>query len=148
MADTPDYELLKDAFAIIAGIPPEAVTLDWTKNKDGESLDKGAVYHPARWLSLHPTFQERGLSAAENGRQLLFKGEAAPESLYSEPLARLFGLPVSDVIHLFVERGAHMGEEHKLGHTDKDIWLDRVRFYLTTHGAIKPSQAPRETTAA
>lgn len=148
MADTPDYELLKDAFAIIAGIPPDAVTLDWTKNKDGEALDKGSVYHPARWLSLHPAFQERGLTTSENGRQLIFKGVAAQDGLYSDALAQLFRLPVSDIINLFVERGARMGEEHKIGHTDKDIWLDRVRHYLTTHGAIKPSQASRQAAAA
>jgi hypothetical protein len=147
MADTPDYELLKDAFAIIAGIPPDAVTLDWTKNKDGASLEKGSVYHPARWLSLHPSFQERGLSASENGKQLRYNGVEGTEGVYSEALAKVFALPIQDVINLFVERGAHMGEEQKLHYTDKDIWLDRVRQYLSTHGAVKPAGV-REPAAA
>jgi hypothetical protein len=148
MADTPDYELLKDAFAIIGGIPPDAVTLDWTKSKDGEALDKGALYHPARWLSLHPAFQKRGLTASENGKQLLYPGAAASGRSNSEVLAQLFGIPVSDAINLFVERGAHMGEGQKIHHTDKDIWLDRVRHYLTTHGALKQATRAEEAVTA
>lgn len=148
MAATPDYELLKDAFAIIGGIPPEAVTLDWTRNKDGAALDNGTVYHPALWLSLHPAFQERGLTVSEKGKQLLYHGEAAPDGKYSEVLAQLFGLPVVEVVNLFVERGAHMGEEQKIHHTDKDIWLDRVRHYLTTHASPQSTPKAEETTAA
>lgn len=144
MDEAPNYELLTDAFTIIGGIPPDAVTLDWFKNKDGEALDKGAVYHPARWLSLHPKFQEQGLTASENGKYLLFKGERAPGGVYSEALAQLFNIPVPEVINLFVERGAHMGEGHKVHHTDKDIWLDRVRQYLTSHGAIQPDSSRTE----
>jgi len=140
MADTPDIELLKDAFAIIAGIPQDAVTLDWNRNKDGVALDKGSVYHPARWLSLHPAFQERGLTASANGKQLLYKGQAEPNSVYADALTRVFGMPVLDIVSLFAERGSHLGEELKPHYTDKDIWLDRVRHYLQTHTEVPAGQ--------
>jgi len=147
MTDTPDLELLKDAFAIIAGIPADAVTLDWNRNKEGEALDKGSVHHPARWLSLHPGFQERGLSASANGKQLLYKGGAEPGGVYSEALAQVFGLPIRDIISLFAERGAHLGEELRPHYTDKDVWLDRVRHYLQTHPG-KAESAPAEKMSA
>jgi hypothetical protein len=132
MADSPDYGLLKEAYAIVDGIPAEAITLDWNKTKEGPSLVEGTVFHPARWLAIHPDFQKLGLSMAENGKHLLFNGQSAAGGTYSDPLAQVFGLPVSDIVSMFAERGTRMGESIPTL-TDKDVWQNRVRSYLETH---------------
>jgi hypothetical protein len=126
------YRLLREAYAIIAGIPDEAISLDWNRAKEGPSLTEGTVFHPARWLALHPSFKDKGLSLSDNGKQLLFKGQTSTSGTYSEPLAHVFGLPVSDIVGLFAERGTRMGESNPAD-SDKDIWQNRVRNYLATH---------------
>lgn len=135
MSDTPDYELLKDAYAIIDGIPYDAISLDWTRTKEGPSLTEGTVYHPARWLACHPGFQERGLSVSENGKHILFQGQSFAGGAYSESLAQLFGLSIGDVVSLFAERGTRMGEAN-LADSDKDIWQRRVLSYLEAHSTL------------
>jgi hypothetical protein len=135
MSDTPNYGLLKKAFAIIDGIPAEAINLDWNRTKEGPSLTEGTVFHPARWLAIHPTFEEKGLTVSENGKQLLFNGQASHSGTYSEPLAQVFRLPVSDIVSLFAERGTRMGESSP-SDSDKDIWKRRVRNYLEIHGQL------------
>jgi hypothetical protein len=135
MSDSPNYELLKDAYAIIGGIPQEAINLDWSRSKEGLSLTDGTVFHPARWLALHPSFQERGLSVSENGKQILYQGQTFAGGAYSESLAQLFGLSPGDVISLFAERGTRMGEAN-LEDTDKALWLRRVLSYLQSHGQL------------
>jgi hypothetical protein len=140
MSDTPDYELLKDAYAIISGIPPEAISLDWTRSKEGPSLTEATVFHPARWLALHPDFQARGLSMSENGKQVLYKGQTFAGGAYSESLAQLFGMSAGDVIGLFAERGGQMGEAN-LDDSDKSLWQRRVLSYLQAHGQVsKPAE--------
>lgn len=132
MSDAPYYELLKDAYAIIDGIPADAISLDWTRTKEGPSLTDGTVYHPARWLACHPEFQERGLSVSENGKHILFQGQSFAGGAYSESLAHLFGLTIGDIVSLFAERGTRMGEAN-LADSDKSIWQRRVLNYLETH---------------
>jgi hypothetical protein len=128
----PDYELLHTAYTVIGGIPPQAISLDWTRNKRGPSLSDGTVYHPACWLAQHPRFAELGLALSDNGKHLLFRGQAGSSGAYSEPLAQLFDLPLSDILGLFAERGARMGESLPTL-TDKDVWMQRVESYLAAH---------------
>lgn len=136
MSDTPNYELLKDACAIIGGIPPAAISLDWNRSKEGLSLTEGTVFHPARWLALHPSFQELGLSVSENGKHILYQGQSFAGGAYSESLAQLFGLSAGDVVGLFAERGTRMGEAN-LNDSDKALWLRRVTSYLRSHGQLE-----------
>lgn len=132
MDPKPNYELLREAYDVISGIPSEAISLDWTRGKAGRALSDGSVHHPARWLAHHPTFSNRGLTVSDNGKNLLFEGEPGTSGAYSEPLAKLFGLPLLDIIGLFAERGARMGESLPTL-TDKDVWMQRVESYLATH---------------
>lgn len=141
MSDTPNYDLLKDAYAIIGGIPAEAITLDWNRSKEGTSLTDGTVFHPARWLTMHPSFQELGLSVSENGKYILYKGQSFAGGAYSESLAQVFGLSVGDVVGMFAERGTQMGESNR-DDTDKALLMRRMKSYLQTHGQLsQPAEA-------
>lgn len=135
MSDKPNYGLLKTAYALIDGVPDRAISLNWSRPKEGPELTTDTVFHPARWLALHPTFRVRGLTLSGNGKQLLFKGRATSNSVYSEALAQLFGIPVEDAVGLFAERGTRIGESSSAD-SDKDVWLNRVRNYLLVKGQL------------
>lgn len=76
METNPNYELLKQAYAIIDGIPETAIALGGIRTKEGATLAEGTVCSPEGWLALHPTFNEHGLTMSADGKELRFNGEA------------------------------------------------------------------------
>jgi hypothetical protein len=124
---TPDYELLRDAHAIIDGIPDTAVAFGKPCTTRGPSLDNGTVCSPEGWLALHPQFIARGLTLAPDGTSLLFNGERmAPVAA----MGRVFGLPEDEAARLFGERSMFAGEETATHASDKQLWLRRVRHHI------------------
>lgn len=123
MSTTPDYELLKDAHAIIDGIPDKAVSFGVPCAIRGPGLDDGTVCSPEGWLSLHPTFNALGLSMASDGRSLQFNGE--PMSAVSA-MAQVFRIPEEEAARLFGERSIFLGTQA----SDKELWLSRVRHHV------------------
>lgn len=131
----PDYELLKDAYAIIDGIPETAIELDKLVTARGESLDQGTVCSPAAWLAQHPAFKARGLGLADDDSQLMLSGHAAGADAVAQVMARIFALRQVDAERLFADRRTYtLGDDSGL--SDKRLWLHEVRDFLREQGQI------------
>jgi len=131
----PNFELIKDAYAIIDGIPETAIALGKLQTARGESLGRGTICSPAGWLAQHPKFIEQGLTLSEDGERLLLQDEPAASGSSVEVLAKVFGLPLSDVEHLFSERATYtLGDDSGL--SDKRLWQREVRDFLKRHGQL------------
>lgn len=131
----PDFELLKDAYAIIDGIPEAAIALDKLVSARGEALDKGTVCSPAGWLAQHPKFMERGLALSDDGNALLWNGKPAGEDAYAQVMARVFGLQEVEAERLFADRRTYtLGDDSGL--SDKRLWLHEMRDFLRENGEI------------
>jgi hypothetical protein len=124
---TPNFELLKDAYEIVDGIPAENFDLNAWRTKDcGASC--GTIACAAGWLSLHPKFQALGLgyeNRGVEGYQVTFGTD------YHFPaLASLFNISYSQAQGLF-------GLAEEPGYAHKDLFLSRVRRFLERHGQLK-----------
>lgn len=131
----PDFELLKDAYAIIDGIPETAIDLDRLQTAKGPALDKGTICSPAGWLAQHPKFMELGLSLSEDGKHLGLHGQPAEAGAEADLLAQVFGLHPSEAQHLFSTRETCLPGDDS-GLSDKRLWLREVREFLKQHGQI------------
>lgn len=135
MDTTPNFELIKDAYAIIDGIPETAIDLDRLVSRRGETLEYGTVCSPAGWLAQHPRFVELGLSLADDDSRLVLTGEPPIDEAPAAILARLFGLEPGDAEHLFGNRNTFtLGDDSGL--SDKRLWLREVREFLKQHGQL------------
>jgi hypothetical protein len=135
METNPDFDLLKDAYAIIDGIPETAIALDKLQTAKGKCLNRGMICSPAGWFAQHPQFMELGLSLSEDGNHLIFDGEPATAALSAQIMAKLFGLQQVDAEHLFGERSTYTLQDDS-GLSDKRLWLHEVREFLKQHGQI------------
>ncbi|RZI42338.1 hypothetical protein EGT07_14090 [Herbaspirillum sp. HC18] len=135
MDTAPNFELLKDAYAIIDGIPETAIDLDMLCSAWGESLEHGTICSPAGWLAQHPKFMELGLSMSGDGTRLLLDGEASEGESAPEILRRIFGLEIEDARRLFADRNMYtLGDDSGL--SDKRLWQREVRGFLKHHGQV------------
>ena len=131
----PDYELLKDAYAIIDGIPETAIDLDTLVTSRGEALEQGTVCSPAGWLAQHPAFKVRGLGLAGDDSQLVLNGRQAGADAVAEVMARVFALRQVDAERLFADRRTYtLGDDSGL--SDNRLWLHEVRDFLRENGQI------------
>ncbi len=98
------YPLLRDAIAIIMGIPNDRLNLclvrrnpvDWHSHKDAHHC--GTVGCAIGWLSLHPQFNALGLKPGRDPADLVLKGR---EVTFQVAAARLFGITEDEGIDLF-----------------------------------------------
>jgi hypothetical protein len=135
METGPDFELLKDAYAIIDGIPETAIDLDKLQSARGETLERGTICSPAGWLAQHPAFKDHGLSLSDDGNQLLLNGESAGEASPAQVMAQLFRLQQVDAARLFGDRNTYtLGDDSGL--SDKRLWLHELREFLKEHRQI------------
>lgn len=135
MKTSPDFELLKDAYAIIDGIPETAIALDSLQSARGESLTHGTICSPAGWIAQHPTFTALGLSLSDDGNRLCFEDESVESGAEAQILARIFGLQQPEAEHLFGNRETYsLGDDSGL--SDKRLWLREVRDFLKRHGQL------------
>lgn len=124
-----DFELLKDAYAIIDGIPETAIALGRLQTARGESLDRGTVCSPAGWLAQHPAFMQLGLSLSEDGTRLRLHDQWAEEGEEARIMAELFRLSPVEAAQLFGSRHTYtLGDDSGL--SDKRLWLREVREFL------------------
>lgn len=134
MDTAPNFELIKDAYAIIDGIPETAIDLDRLVSRRGETLEYGTICSPAGWLAQHPEFVGLGLSLADDSR-LVLAGESPVEESEAAILAHIFGLEPGDAEHLFSDRNTYtLGDDSGL--SDKRLWLREVREFLKQHGQL------------
>jgi len=135
METGPDFELLKDAYAIIDGIPETAIDLDQLQSARGETLEQGTICSPAGWLAQHPSMRDRGLSLSDDGSQLLLNGESAGDASPAQIMAQLFRLHPADAERLFGDRNTYtLGDDSGL--SDKRLWLHEVRDFLKEHNQL------------
>jgi len=135
MDTAPNFELLKDAYAIIDGIPETAINLDKLVSARGETLEHGTACSPAGWLAQHPKFVELGLSLSDYDSGLVLAGESPGEQSQTGILAHVFGLEPGDAAHLFGDRNTFtLGDDSGL--SDKRLWLRELREFLKQHGQI------------
>lgn len=137
----PNYELLKDAYAIIGGIPDEAFRLSLVVTRRGESLECGTIACAAGWLGMHPQFQALGLGVDKSGGGILtINGKSARfATTYTRQMALIFNMPDADMDALFSSR-RERGDA-----TDKVVWLRRVRTYLASKGQLSQKPTFEET---
>lgn len=131
----PKFELLKEAYAIIGGIPAKAINLDAILSEKGESLSCGTIACGIGWLSLHPKFQAYGLKIVD--RELYYKGN---HSYYEAAAMGIFNIEFEDAEHIFAStydchNPLEDGMSPKLSH--KQRWMYRVRAFLRKHGQLK-----------
>jgi hypothetical protein len=131
----PNYELLKDAYAIIDGIPDKVFHLAAWVTRKGKALDCGTVACAGGWLSMHPQFNDMGLKLNAE-RFPVLRGLQAIGAL-----AALFNLEYSDALDLFGMRPICGGPRRydppnadRL--SDKELWKARVRNFLNRMGAL------------
>jgi hypothetical protein len=135
METNPNYELLKQAYAIIDGIPETAIALGSIRTKEGATLAEGTVCSPEGWLALHPTFNEHGLTMSADGKELRFNGEADSGSHAAFLMAKVFGLRPEKSEQLFGDRQLFTDGDDS-GLSDKRLWQRRIREYLQGKGQL------------
>lgn len=131
----PDFELLKDAYAVIDGIPEAAIDLDRLCSARGESLERGTICSPAGWLAQHPKFMALGLSLSEDGERLLSHGQEQEGDSPAQVMTAIFGLTPVEAAHLFADRQTYtLGDD--TGLSDKRLWQREMRAFLKQHGQL------------
>lgn len=133
LAPLPNYELMREAFTIIGGIPEEAIKLEKVVTAKGESLDCGTIACAAGWLAMHPKFQALGLGLAPRDEryhpwQVTYKGEFQSD-MSSGAIRKILGLQRHEASRLFDTRYEKMD-----GRSDKAVWLERMYRFLEEHG--------------
>lgn len=132
----PNYELLREAYAIIGGIPARLFDLDSIVSKHGPSPSCGTIACAGGWLAMHPKFQDIGLSLEPRHGYtgLAFKGES---DYFEDVLARVFNISVQDAGELFGTNG-WSDYDHRISTniSHKKRWMARVRMYLEERGQL------------
>ncbi len=124
-------ELLRDAYAVIDGIPARRIALyTWQSprgmvkyypitakfKKTADEIDCGTLACAAGWLCLHPKFQELGLRVSREGDPTLADNARVHGF---DALARVFHITEPQAYRLFRLASAAPVGQHK------SIWLDR-----------------------
>jgi hypothetical protein len=108
-SNRPNFDLLRDAFAIMDGIPSRVIDLDSWTTEQGKTLSCGTIACAGGWLARHPQFMELGLRIDSCG------GVQGKNVYGIGALAELFNLDRSK------------GEEY-LFNSDGDGYRDRELF--------------------
>jgi hypothetical protein len=134
---TPNYELLKEAYAIIDGIPDEYFDLESIVKNDTEHVGCGTIACAAGWLGLHPKFIKLGYTVTTNyGVTVARFKNAAYCGLY-DALSRLFNVQYSDATSLFcASYDSRFDSKVKSSISHKEMWKNRVVAYLKEKGQL------------
>ncbi|MDY7537558.1 hypothetical protein RGU72_04735 [Undibacterium sp. 5I1] len=124
----PNFELLKDAYAIIDGIPDKQFDLDRVVSKGyAKKADCNTIACAIGFLAMHPQFNALGLSySPPNGLQ--FKGRQLDS--YKTVISKVFGVSEDDARNLF---GAAYSSDYDPPFSDrshKKLWQHRVMRFL------------------
>jgi len=142
MNTTPNYELFKEAYSIIDGIPEEYLNLDTIVSNDIDHVGCGTIACAAGWLGLHPTFQKLGLSSHVYTEKhcsgwLSMQGT---ETYYAEVMADIFGTSIQIARNIFSSAGNSIYDNSFIGGTQyrnhKALWKHRVVRYLKEKGQL------------
>lgn len=121
MQMTETYPLLREAYAVIDGIPQEQFSL--TSWSNGKQPSCGMIGCGGGWLASYPPFIEQGLH--------MVRGEPCYKRKYAfEALAEFFGITYADAYMIFTANG------ERSSFSDKEEWKMRVKRFLKSHGGI------------
>lgn len=101
MIQTPNLDLLRDAYMIIDGIPDKSFNLMQVYSTRKVKADCGTIACAAGWLALHPDFQALGLKYSPDSFQLISMQGVRNNVSYKYKLNKLFNIRVEDAQALF-----------------------------------------------
>jgi hypothetical protein len=123
------YELLRQAYAIIDGIPDDRFNL---------VRSCGTIACAGGWLCMHPTFIALGLRAmfGSNGAPEFVDEQTGDYTVAFAALGKALGLTFEQAFQLFTCRGDAYFDRHNdiYSLSDKQLWQARVRHFLNTQG--------------
>jgi hypothetical protein len=139
-------ERLKDAYAIIDGIPPERIHLDMFQqfNNDNQyahdvtEIKCGTICCAGGWLALHPKVRKWGITADDTGCPVLARNPDEFANSYKDSykvLATVFKIDYYDAEALFRPRRWALDGSLR---SEKQLWLDRC---LDLIGRLERGQA-------
>jgi hypothetical protein len=152
---SPNIGLLKDAYAIIDGIPDGVFDLHQIARQNAQLHHKnlnlycGTIACAAGWLALHPTFAASVRTVKTNYRgrirEIVWHDRQGNEFIsygnhdWAQGMAELFSLALRDTYTLFGARlnvtarydEAILAENERI--TDKQLWQARVRKFIANH---------------
>lgn len=125
------YPLLRDAYAIIDGIPEDRFNLDLWRTKGKSPRECGTIACAAGWLAMHPEMRKKGLLNGEGGKPI-FLDDLAIERTEFHALAKFFCMTYEQAAGLFCARwcGSPYDPQSLRGYSDKELWKYRVRKFL------------------
>jgi hypothetical protein len=133
------YSLLRDAYAVIDGIPEAQFNLESIIRRRSGINECRTIACAAGWLSIHPTFGPL-LKAEVDGSLVNWRTERGPTGHFVTALSEPLGLTPDETRRLFgmreyyepVEEGRVPGAYL----SDKELWKARVRNFLAEKGAL------------
>lgn len=153
----PKIELIKDAYAIVDGVPDKNLNLRYFLTKGNLRrryevpkyylkplmADCGTIACAAGLIAMHPGMVARGLKLLHNERPGGFAPAFGSLRGY-DALSEFFGLSYHEVSYLFGSRGESSYDDQLFTPTmtDKQLWLARVRTFLarrSTTGSLPES---------
>jgi hypothetical protein len=135
-------ELLKEAYAIIDGIPEQAFDLEKIITDGGTSVGCGTVACAAGWLSIHPKFGKLlGADVTLNGESTTIYWPGG--QWWDDAVGKVFKLDTTQVRNIFASRRMSdydyeddTDETDTTAMTDKQLWQHRVKTFLKSKGAL------------
>ena len=129
---TESYPRLRQAYAIIDGIPDERFNLSQIANSDDPN-HCGTIACAAGWLAMHPGFETLKLTPVCSN---FFYAEGEGGGNWWGEMANIFGISETCADLLFQCRRHHEYEpKGAKGMTDKQLWQARVHEFLDSHPA-------------
>lgn len=132
---TPKFKLLKDAYAIVYGIPEDVIALDSLIKCKGDSLECGTVACAFGWLGMHPTFKKLMNPTPGYFPDWVINGETHVS--YAQAAAALFGISPQDGRNLFSVAFGSRYDIRGDGRSDKARFLHRMKSFLKEQGQWK-----------
>jgi len=138
---TPNWELLKDAYAILDGIPERAIYLDCIRKRGPRSQGCGAIACGIGWLGMHPKFQALGVKTVGEGYRSRVEVNGTRED-YVDAAAALFNIEKTNGKNLFSSAGNSDYDPagdwgwHCPADQHKEVLLRRFRHFLGDAGQI------------
>ncbi|GAC1605787.1 MAG: hypothetical protein NVS3B3_04320 [Aquirhabdus sp.] len=130
--NTPNFELLKDAYAIIDGIPEKQFDLETFVKKGSNKPTCCTIACALGYLAMHPQFNALGLTISEDA-VLMLNGRLS--FFYEDVASMIFNISSNDARNLFIFAGGSALEPKDIHNvSDKQNWKLRVKAFLQSHG--------------
>ena len=132
---TPRYDLLKELYAVIDGIPEDRFDLHSVIAEGHEANPCDTIACAAGWAAMHPLFKAEGLGLTKYG-SLTYQGE---QNFFPYPVEQVFGLTGSEAYDLFGQNDPCVSVydyESTESFSDKKLFLHRVREFLREHNHL------------